>query len=36
MLLVFWGMKIQNRDIVIHTELNLFEEETSVTEINDT
>ena len=31
-LLVFWWMKIENRDIAIHTELNLFEGETCVTE----
>ena len=28
----FWWMEIENRDISIHTELNLFEEDTSVTE----
>ena len=28
----FWWMKIENTDIAIHTEMNLFEEDTSVTE----
>ena len=31
-LLAFWRMKIEKRDIAIHTELNLFEREPFVTE----
>ena len=32
MLLVFWWMKIENRDVVIETLVNLFEGRISVTE----
>ena len=31
-LLVFWWIKIENRDVAIHTQLNFFQEETFVTD----